>query len=348
MRVYVRGASAALVALLAGVLTACSSGGGSTAEQPPASNNTGTASQQSSGSQAAPAKNYQIAVLLATQIPFHQSMACGARAAAKDLGVSLNIQAPPTTDVAAQISELHTVLATKPDAIVITAANTTAPVESLKQAKNLGVKVIFADSAVDNWQDVGVSFIATDNVAAGRQAADSLISSLNGKGGTVAVINYAPGIQTLIDRTTGFVDEIKTDAKLKLLPVQYANSTAKAQSQFLSLYAAHPDLVGVLGTSESVTIGLGAGVVQADAQGKVAAYGFDASEAEVSLVEKGALAATVMQRPYEEGELAVKTAVAALEGKPFDQNQSVTTSIVTKDNYQDPDIQKYIYKGSCI
>ncbi len=341
MRVQRSLLTAAVIGVLVTSIGACSS-----SKTPSNPDNGSTAAAGDSSAKAS--KNYKIGVLLSTQIGFHQAMACGATTAAKDLGVTLNIQAPPTTDVAAQVSELQSVLATKPDAIVITASNKDALVAPLKQATAQGVKVVFVDAAVTNWQDVGLAFISTDNVSAGAQAAQSLVKSLNGKSGSVAVFSAAPGIQTLEDRGDGFSTEIKKHPEITLLPVQYAKDAATAQSSFLSLYAAHSDLVGVLGTSESVATGLGGGLTQAKAQDKVAVYGFDASVAEMQLIATGALTATVEQRPYQEGQLGIQTAVAALAGKAFDKQQSVPTTVVTKANYQDADVQQYVYKGSCI
>ena len=57
--------------------------------------------------------------------------------------------------------------------------------------------------------------------------------------------------------------------------------------------------------------------------------------------------ALVAQKPFDIGAQGVEQAVAALAGKPVTTEIETESLIVTKDNMDQPDVSKYIYKSNC-
>src|SRR4051812_3509369 len=79
---------------------------------------------------------------------FHEAIACGARAAAKELGVKVNIQAAPNYSASEQIPVLNSVMATSPSAIVLDPTSSTALIAPLTEAAANGAKIVAVDTTL--------------------------------------------------------------------------------------------------------------------------------------------------------------------------------------------------------
>src|SRR6202040_2254390 len=137
---------------------------------------------------------------------YWQTVLAGARNAGQDLGVNVDeLGAQSESDVVGQISVLEKAVASNPAAIVIAPAQFAAlgkPIdEAAKKAKVIGI-----DSAADT--KAMTSLLATDNVNAGRIAADALalaiMKSYADTEGDVAMITAMPGVPSLDQRAEGF------------------------------------------------------------------------------------------------------------------------------------------------
>ena len=89
------------------------------------------------------------------------------------------------------------------------------------------------------------------------------------------------------------------------------------------------------------------GIKQAGKSGKVKIVGFDAGPDQIKQLEAGDVQALVAQKPYDIGKQGVEQAMAALTGKPVTKSIETESLIVTKDNMNQPDVSKYIYKSNC-
>ncbi len=95
------------------------------------------------------------------------SVEAGARAAAAEYGLELVWNGPPTeSDIARQIQILDSMVARRVDGIAIAACERKALVDPVERAVAAGISVTVFDSGVDSTRHM--SFIATDNVEAGR------------------------------------------------------------------------------------------------------------------------------------------------------------------------------------
>ncbi|WKL41718.1 substrate-binding domain-containing protein [Sinorhizobium meliloti] len=190
---------------------------------------------------------------------FHEAIACGARAAAEELGVKVNIQAAPTYSASEQIPVLNSVMATSPSAIVLDPTSSTALIAPLMEAAANGAKIVAVDTTLDD-PSVLAAVVGTDNESVGRETAKALAKALEGKSGKVAQINSIPGISTVDARIRGFEEEIKNYPNLTYIGNQFASEDIpKAQQAFVSLMSAHPDLIGVVSQSNNPAIGVAGG-----------------------------------------------------------------------------------------
>jgi ribose transport system substrate-binding protein len=244
----------------------------------------------------------------------------------------------------AQTPVLNAVIAAHPDAIIISPMAGEAMMEPLKQAKAQGIKLVFADTTATD-QSLAASFIASDNVAGGKFAADQLAKLINGTG-EVMLMNGTPGISTTDQRQQGFEAGLKAYPGITYLGVQFCQSDPQKATQIVSAtLAAHPNLKGIYAVSTQEVEGSAVALANANAADRVALVGFDSSPPIIEDIDKGIIKGVVLQEPYEMGVLAIQQAVDALQGKPTTPTIKTPFVFLTKDTMNDPNISKYIYQN---
>jgi len=284
-------------------------------------------------------------ILGTTNNDFYVTMGCGARAEAKAKGAALDVQGPTEFSADLQVPIVNAVTAKHPDAVMIAPTDSQALIPPMRQMKEAGIKTVEVDTKVAD-DSLAVSQVTSDNVLAGKKAADE-INKLTGGHGSVLVVSNTPGISTSDARGQGFMQEIKKYPGLHGLPIQYNNDDATKAAQIItSTLAAHPDLSGVFATAETAAEGVATGLKGADTSGKVSMVGFDAGPTQIQALKAGDVQALVAQEPYREGQAAVDQALKAVSGKPTVKEVRTGLAIVTKDNLATSG-SKYVYKSAC-
>lgn len=290
----------------------------------------------------------KVELVLGIQIGFHEAIACGARAAADKFGADITVQAAKNYGPADQVPLLNSVLARKPDFIILDPTNRTSMVAPLMDVVAQGVKVIAVDTTLDDTSML-TARIGTDNVEVGRQLARALAEQIGDKQGKVVMVGSSPGISTVDQRIQGFEEEIAKFKNLEFIGTQYAgNEVSQAQNMFSSILSANPDLIGVASPSENPTMGVAGAIRNAGVSDTVSAAGVDASEAQIELLREGMIDALVIQQPYEMGYKAVESAVTVAKGGQVPTETGTGAVIGTAANVDTPDVSKYLYKGHCI
>src|SRR6185369_2276690 len=143
----------------------------------------------------------------------------------------------------------------------------------VKKAKEAGIPVVIIDSLLEGDKGNYVSFLATDNKAAGEAVAKDMIARLQAKGitsGKVAIESYVAGVGSEIGRVGGFKDYLTKNSKLTVVSTQYSNSDqVTALNQVTNTLASNPDLVGFFGANEPSAVGMGRAIAQAGLGGKL-------------------------------------------------------------------------------
>ena len=73
------------------------------------------------------------------------------------------------------------------------------------------------------------------------------------------------------------------------------------------------------------------------------AYAFDSDDTEIAAIQNGALTGIVVQDPFGMGHDGVLAAVAAAKGETVEHDIVAVTTLVTKANLEDADVQKLLY-----
>ena len=285
---------------------------------------------------------------------FYITMNRGAQAAAEALGITVDFQGAEEFEPVLQTPVLDAVIARGPDAILIAPTDSTQLIAPLERAHNAGIPVITVDTFIDDgmYQDgVGdgdfpISYIASDNVEGGRIAARAMAEAID-YSGTVYVSNVRPGISTTDQREEGFIDQMGQYEGITVLDTQYnENDASLAASQFAAVLARDPELSGVFGANLFSALGAANGVRNAGQSGEVVVVAFDAPQSIVDSIGDGLVDMAIAQHPAEIGYYGVMTAYAHVTGQSVPPAIGTGFTVITAENVDDPEIEKFIYSGS--
>jgi ribose transport system substrate-binding protein len=278
--------------------------------------------------------------------PFYSTVACGAQSVAAKLNVDFSVQGAPTFAVNAQTPVVNAVVASHPNAIMISNDDPKAMIPPLQKAQAAGIKIVNIDGDLAK-KSVGVTNIQSNNLLGGKLAGQEMGKLLKGKG-AVQIIDNDPGFPIAEQRVKGFENAIKKFKGITNLGVQYShNVTANAASIVKDAAVAHSDLAGVYTVETNNTQGAITGVQQAHLTGKVKIIGYDTSDPIVAGIKKGIVSADIVQYPYGEGRLGLKSAVMAIQGKHVPREQTQPFVIATPKNINTAKVQRFIYKTTC-
>jgi len=276
---------------------------------------------------------------------FYISMRCGIEAEAKKLGATVDVQGPEKFDPTLQKPIVDSVVASKPDALLIAPTDVSAMQAPLKAAADAGIKVVLVDTTVED-PSFASSAVSSDNVGGGKAAFDA-IKQLNPDGGKVLVISTDPGVSTVDARVKGFKDAVDADSSFQYLGVQYSrNEPSRAAQLVTAALQKDPDIVGVFATNLFAAEGSATGIRQAGKQDQVKIVGFDAGPAQVKALKEGTVQALIAQQPATIGEDGVQQAIKAIDGDSTEKDIQTGFTIITKDNV-DGDAKDAVYKSSC-
>jgi ribose transport system substrate-binding protein len=297
---------------------------------------------ENAAGQTAPASGLKIAVVpKGTAHVFWKTVEAGARAAGKQYGAQILWNGPAEeTDVTGQIAILEDFITQGVSAIVMAACDAKALVPVVQKARGKGIPVITIDSGIETKD--ALSFVATDNVAGAKMAAQKL-AELIGKKGKVGVIPFIKGAATSDMREQGFKEGIAAFPDIQLVSTLYSQSDAtQAMQKTEDMLTSVPDLAGIFAANEPAVVGAANVLKQRNLAGKVKLVGFDASDAEVAALKEGVVQALVVQNPFKMGFEGVRLAVQAIKGEKIPERVDTGVTIVTKENLNDPEVQKLL------
>ena len=268
--------------------------------------------------------------------PYWQAVLAGARKAGQDLGVNVvELGAESESDSNGQISILAKAVASNPAAIVIAPAQFAALGKPIDEAAKK-VKIIGIESAADT--KAMTSLLATDNLNAGRIAADALAVAITKSyadtEGDVAIITSMPGIASLDQRTKGFKETVA--AKYGALDIVAEKAADGKPATVLDIMtdviAKNRDLRGVFVSDPIMTQAVGQAVAENKSDDKINVVGVGSNEKLVKFLQDDVIAGLVVEDPFRMGYDGVKTALAASKGEQVAANVDTGATLVTKAN----------------
>ena len=307
----------------------------------------GCDSQKGGGSEPGGKPKLTIAVIpKGTTHEFWKSVHAGAVKASRELGVDIIWKGPlKEDDLKAQIDVVQSFTAQGVSGIVVAPLSDKGLTSSVHAAVQAKIPVVIFDSDLQGKDHV--SFVATDNVAAGRLAGEHLSKLLGGKG-KVVLLRYQEGSASTANREQGFLEAIKKSPEIQVVSDnQYGGATTEsAHSTSENLLAAQKagegGVDGIFCPNESTTFGMLLALQKAGLAGKIKLVGFDSSEKMVQGLNAGQIHGLVLQNPFNIGYLAVKTMVQHLRGEKIEPRIDTGARMVTKENMADPEVKELL------
>jgi simple sugar transport system substrate-binding protein len=125
----------------------------------------------------------------------------------------------------------------------------------LKEAKDAGIPVIFVDRMAKVPDDLYATFIGSDFIEEGMNAAKEMGRLLNGKG-NVVMLEGTVGASAAIDRQKGFYEGLKAFPGIKVIAHQSGDFTrAKGKEVMESFLKSYSDINGAYADNDDMMLG---------------------------------------------------------------------------------------------
>lgn len=292
------------------------------------------------------AKSNEIAVIVkSANSTFWQNVKKGADDASKTLGgkYKVTFQGPEAeTAIDAQVNMVDNAINRGVAGILLAVSDPVALVPTVKKAYESGIPVVLIDSGLNSDGKYYQSFLATDNRAAGKLAAEKLLAKV--KDGKVAVMSFTQGAASAIERTGGFMDEVKAKANYKIIGPYYSNSEmVTALNQTEDVLGSNPDIVAIFGANEPTAVGMARAVKQKGFASKIVAVGFDGNTDLQNFVRDGTLDGIVVQSSYQMGYKGVDIVGKIIKGEKVEKIIDTGVVYVTKENIDSEEAKAVLY-----
>ena len=280
----------------------------------------------------------------ATQATFWNQVRSGADKAAAELRVKLLWKGPARdNDRAAQKQVVQQFIGEGVDGILLAPTDSKALAPEASTAMAKGIPVLIFDSAIEGQQGKDfISFVATDNLAAGRMGGKKLME-LIGEGGKAVLFRHMEGHQSTTNRETGALEEFKAGKADILMENRYSGETSsEAQNAALNMIDVLREADGIFASNQTASEGLLLALRQQNLVGKVKFVGFDSSPLLVDGLRKGEIDALVLQNPVKMGYTSVKMMVEHLRKQPLEPLVDTGAALATKENMDSAEIAELL------
>ena len=229
------------------------------------------------------------------KVPYWQSAGAGLVQAARDVGVAAELAGPDTYDPRAEVDAFRNAAAKKPAGILVSAADPDLMKEPIDSAIAQGIPVIAVDS--DAPSSKRLTFVGTNNYQAGLMGGRVLADKLQGKG-DVAIYS-TPGQSNLEERLQGYKNVLAEHPKIKIVKMVDVKGDPRvafdATSDMLAKSKTLPDAFVCLLSTSCAEI---ADVLDRNKVTGKTIVAMDMAKDTLQWIQKGAIVATVAQKPY--------------------------------------------------
>lgn len=272
----------------------------------------------------------------------------GAFSAATEYNIDITFEGPDSEeDYESQNKMIENAVSKNVGAIVLSAIDYEKNAPAVQKAIDKGIKVITVDSDVDaNGKEL---FIGTDNVSAGKNAAEQAIELCkNKKAVNIGIVNYGENTENGKQRLKGFTDYIEKVKNAKVVASVNVESNAESATLGAKQLIEENNGINVLiGFNEWSTLGVGCAIKELNLKDEVFGIGFDSNVNCVGMLETGEIDTLIVQNPFSMGYLSVSKAAELLLGNAKTDGVIETdTYVVNRKNMFSPDVQKILFSFS--
>lgn len=243
------------------------------------------------------------------------------------------------TDVESQINIIDAVLSENPSILCLAAIDMESCQPQVEEATLNGIPVVVLDSGVQSEQVNAIC--ATDNYAAGTEAAKKMAEAL-GEKGQVAIMAHVETSESSQKRVAGFTDEMKNHPEIEIVNIFYENEETSMSELAEAVLKLYPEVKGYYCTNEIATNNVLDIVNTSDKEVKV--IGFDSGEKQIKAVKDGVELGMFAQNPYGMGYATIVAGVRADQGLENDAFINTGYQWIDSTSIELPEYKNYLYK----
>lgn len=279
------------------------------------------------------AKEVTIGFSVSTQTnPFFVAMREAGEKKAAELGVkfiALDAQDSPER----QISQVEDLLARNVDLLILNPVDSDAIGSAVLEANRAGIPVVTVTRPSN--RGTVLQHLDIDNAMAGRMVAEELIELLGGKG-KVAVLEGTPGAPSAVNRHEGFLEVINNYKDIEVVASLTAHYSREEGADVMEdILQANPELDAVYAHNDNMALGAVRTLASAGRLNEVLVFGVDAVDDALVAIEKGEMAATIMQQPALQMEMAMESAMQILAGETVESLRIIPLLLINSQNVAD-------------
>jgi ribose transport system substrate-binding protein len=228
-------------------------------------------------------------------LPYWQDAQAGLLDAAKAMGVKAELDGPTSLSPQEEVDSFLKAVALHPAGIMVSVSRPDIFKGPIDAAIQQGIPVITVDS--DAPDSKRVLFVGTDNFRAGQESGRRMATILKGQGSVVVVA--VPGQLNTDERLRGVNDALQKSPGIKIIQtIDDKGDPRQAYDGISAILAKKTKVDGVICLEASGGAGVADALHRVDMEGKIAIVSFDNDPETLDWISRGAINATVAQKPY--------------------------------------------------
>ena len=229
------------------------------------------------------------------KVPYWQEAGAGLSKAAQQLQVKAEMVGPDTYDPKEEQAEFQRIVKLKPAGVMVSPSDPKLLNEDIDSAIASGIPVITMDS--DAPASKRILFIGTNNYQAGLMGGRAVTREMNGKGNVV--VFTTAGQANLEERLKGYREAFAGSPQIKIVEVVDLHGDPRvAFDRAMDIITKGKPPVDAFVSMESMSAKEVADVLARNKTKGKTIIGMDAVVGTLEGVEKGLIAATVVQKPF--------------------------------------------------
>jgi len=193
--------------------------------------------------------------------------------------------------------------------------------------KNAGIPIFGFDTEVAVMEYL-VSYAGSDNYNAGYVCGLDLIEKCP-EGGNIIVLD-SPTMQSVVDRTNGFLDAIKDKGFTVVSQIDCMGNQEQGNLNGTDALTANPDAVAIFGGNDPTALGAYAAAEAAGSKALI--YGVDGSPDIKALIAEGKVTGSGAQSPMNIGKTIAEVYYKWAAGETVEARYPIATFMINADN----------------
>jgi ribose transport system substrate-binding protein len=245
----------------------------------------------------------------------------------------------PALDAAKQNEQIDDLMELGIDVLIINPVDYSKVNDSLKRAKEKGIKIIVIDAQLDD-DTIADATVLSNNYDAGVQCAKDMMRNL--ASAKIVLLQHSAALSS-VDRISGFLDTIKGNANYTVVAKEEClGQTEVAMPVLMDIIDRGIEFDVVMALNDPSALGALAAIKDKQIDHKVLVYGVDGSpDMKKLLIDSDEVQGTAAQSPSTMGAKAIEAAYAIVNGEAHEKLIVVPITLITKDSIGDYDISRW-------